>query len=149
MEAANRKILIVDDASNWRTTLETLLKPYGFMVTVASNAVEAFHAMHEGPYAAAILDARLDDMDDSDHEGISTVLAGIHREDPQMGFVVISSYYNEADVRNMVPSGVNVVYFDKNNFRSEALVSALDQFTRKRKPWLKKLRSLLKMLRIG
>lgn len=130
METTNRKILVVDDMSNWRTTLEILLRSYGFTVTVASNAVEAFRALRVGSYSAAILDARLDDMDDSDDEGISTVLAGIHREYPEMGFVVISSYYSEAEARGMVPEGVSVMYVDKNNFRIEDLMAALEHLSR-------------------
>jgi CheY-like chemotaxis protein len=127
MKTANRNILVVDDMSNWRTTVETLLKSYGYTVTVASNAFEAFRAINQASYAAAILDVRLDDMDDSNHEGVSTVLTGIHRECPLMGFVVISSYYNEAEVRGIVPEGVSVMYVDKNNFRIDELMAALEQ----------------------
>jgi DNA-binding NtrC family response regulator len=129
METTNRNILVVDDMSNWRTTVETLLKSYGFTVTVASNAVEAFRALKKESYSAAILDARLDDMDDSNHEGISTVLAGIHRECPKMGFIVISSYYSEAEVRDLVPEGVSITYFDKSNFRINDLIAALEHLS--------------------
>lgn len=129
METTNRNILVVDDMSNWRVTLETLLKSYGFKVTMASNAFEAFRALEDSSFAAAILDVRLDDMDDSNHEGISTVLSGIHRERPHMGFVVISSYYSEAEVRCMVPDDVSVIYFDKNNFRIDELLMALEQLS--------------------
>jgi two-component system response regulator HydG len=129
MKQAKRNVLIVDDASNWRSTLETVLTPYGFEVTMASNAVEAFHALSQRPFDAAILDVRLDSLDDTNDEGISTVLAGAHQRDPQLGFVVISSYYNENEVRSMVPPGATIVYFDKNNFRIDELINALEQLT--------------------
>jgi len=132
MKPSNRKLLIVDDASNWRTTLLTLLKPHGFEVTIASNVMEAFHALQADSFFAAILDVRLDDMDDSNHEGISTVLVGALGNNPDMSFIVLSSYYNEAEVKSQVPEGVNLMYFDKNNFRTDDLIKTLEQFAERK-----------------
>jgi DNA-binding NtrC family response regulator len=127
MEAAQHKILIVDDASNWRTTLETLLKSYGFGVTVASNVFEAAAALQDGPYATAILDVRLDSFDDANHEGVSTILAAAHRQFPKMSFIVISSYYSETEVRNFIPLNVKLFFFDKAHFKVDALLKTLEQ----------------------
>jgi DNA-binding NtrC family response regulator len=125
MEATKPRILIVDDASNWRTTLETLLKSYGYAVTVAATVLEASEALRGGPYAAAILDVRLDAFDDDNHEGVATVLATAHHQFPKMSFIVISSYYNEADVRSFAPRDAKLFYFDKNNFSIDQLLMIL------------------------
>lgn len=127
MKTLEPKILIVDDTSNWRTTLETLLKSYGYAVTVAANVLEASAALERGPYHAAILDVRLDDFDDDNREGLSTVLLAAHRKFPRLRFIVISSYYNEAEVRSFVPPGVKLVYFDKNNFPIDRLLGTLQE----------------------
>jgi len=127
MKAADPKILIVDDTSNWRVTLETLLKSYGYAVTVAANVLEASAALERGPYHTAILDVRLDDFDDDNREGLSTVLLAAHRKFPGMSFIVISSYYNEAEVRSYVPADVKLVYFDKNNFPIDRLLNTLQE----------------------
>jgi DNA-binding NtrC family response regulator len=125
MEALQPHILIVDDASNWRTALETLLKSYGYKVTTAANVLEASEFLCRGPYAAAILDVRLDAFDDDNHEGVSTVLATAHQRYPQMGFIVISSYFNETDVRGFAPREAQLFYFDKNNFSIDKLLNTL------------------------
>lgn len=125
MEALAPRILIVDDASNWRTALETLLKSYGYTVTVAASVLEAAEALRRGPYAAAILDVRLDAFDDDNHEGVSTVLAAAHQQYPQMSFIVISSYFSEMDVRGFAPREAKLFYFDKNNFSIDKLLNTL------------------------
>lgn len=127
MKASNPKILIVDDTSNWRVTLETLLKSYGYDVTVAANVLEASAALEQGPFHAAILDVRLDDFDDDNREGLSTVLLAAHRKFPYLRFIVISSYYNETEVRNFVPPDVKLFYFDKNNFPIDRLLNTLQE----------------------
>lgn len=132
MKTSSPRILIVDDTSNWRVTLETLLKSYGYAVTVAANVLEASAALESGPYHAAILDVRLDDFDDDNREGLSTVLLAAHRQFPRMSFIVISSYYNEAEVRSFVPPEVKVFYFDKNNFPIGRLLRTLKQMTQEK-----------------
>lgn len=127
METDNPKVLIVDDASNWRVTLETLLKSNGYTVTVAANVLEAAAALEHGPYYVAILDVRLDDFDDENREGLSTVLQAAHRKFPKMSFIVISSYYNETEVRSSVSSDVKLVYFDKSNFPIDRLLNTLQE----------------------
>lgn len=127
MKGFEPKVLIVDDTSNWRITLETLLKSYGYAVTVAANVFEASAALERGPYHAAILDVRLDDFDDDNREGLSTVLLAAHRQFPHLRFIVISSYYNESEVRSFVPPDVQLVYFDKNNFPIDRLLSTLQE----------------------
>ncbi|MBV6505484.1 MAG: hypothetical protein ILNGONEN_01046 [Syntrophorhabdaceae bacterium] len=129
MPATMPKILIVDDASNWRTTLETLLKSDGYGVTAAANVLEASEALRRSPYSVAILDVRLDAFDDDNHEGVSSVLALAHRKYPQMSFIVISSYYSESDVKSFAPREAKVFYFDKNKFSIEQLFKTLHQIT--------------------
>lgn len=53
MDSDKPRILIVEDASNWRTTLETLLTSLGCKVIVAANVLEAASALQQGPFAAA------------------------------------------------------------------------------------------------
>lgn len=118
-------ILVVDDASNWRTALETLLKSYGYKVTTAANVLEASEFLRRGPFTAAILDVRLDVFDDDNHEGVSTVLATAHQQYPQMNFIVISSYFSETDVRGFAPHDAKLFYFDKNNFSIDRLLNTL------------------------
>lgn len=127
MEALPPHILIVDDASNWRTTLETLLKSYGYQVTTAASVLEASEVVQHGSYAAAILDVRLDAFDDDNYEGVSTVLATAHQRYPQMSFIVISSYFSETDVRGFAPREAKLFYFDKNNFSIDRLLNTLHE----------------------
>jgi len=130
MQTTKPKILIVDDASNWRVTLETLLKSYGFGVTAAANVLEASEALQHGPYDAAILDVRLDAFDDDNHQGVSMVLNAAHQKYPYMRFVVISSYYSEAEVRSFAPRDVKLAYFDKNNLPFDQFLQTLRQLTK-------------------
>jgi DNA-binding NtrC family response regulator len=125
MDVMKPAILVVDDASNWRITLETLLKSYGYQITVAANVIEASEALSHGPFTAAILDVRLDAFDDTNHEGVSTVLASAHKKFPQMSFIILSSYFNETDVRNFAPRDTELYYFDKNNLSIDQLLNTL------------------------
>jgi len=126
MDAMKPNILVVDDASNWRITVETLLKSYGYQVTVAANVIEASEALNHGPFAAAILDVRLDAFDDNNHEGVSMILASAHQSYPQMSFIILSSYFSEAEVRSFAPRDAELYYFDKNNLSVELLLNTLN-----------------------
>jgi hypothetical protein len=69
----------------------------------------------------------LDDFDDDNREGLSTVLLSAHLKYPQMSFIVISSYYSEAEVRDFAPPAARLFYFDKNNFPIDKLLNRLEQ----------------------
>jgi DNA-binding NtrC family response regulator len=96
-------------------------------VIVAANVLEASEALRRGPFAAAILDVRLDAFDDDNHEGVSMVLTAAHQKYPWMSFIVISSYFSEADVRNFAPPDARIFYFDKNNLPIDKLLTTLQQ----------------------
>ena len=125
MDASKPNILIVDDASNWRITLETLLNSYGFRATVAANVIEASAALTQGPFAAAILDVRLDAFDETNHEGVSMILTAVYKMYPKIGFIILSSYYSEADVKSFAPHDAELYYFEKNNLSIDKLLSTL------------------------
>ena len=58
-----RKILIVDDDANTRTTLVDLLTEDGYEIMTAADGKEALDKVHEEKPDVALIDVRLPDLD--------------------------------------------------------------------------------------
>src|ERR1035438_1333119 len=70
-------ILVVDDETEIRTSLEEILREEGYGVATAAAAAEALVLVQDAPYEVVLLDIRLPDRD-----GLE-VLAEIHALDPK------------------------------------------------------------------
>jgi CheY-like chemotaxis protein len=59
----NRSILMVDDNTRFTRTLSFILKRKGYSVTIATSGKEAINLVKEMPYAAILLDMKMQHMD--------------------------------------------------------------------------------------
>jgi DNA-binding NtrC family response regulator len=85
------KILVVDDLSDWRTTLSGLLVDAGYDVQVADSSASALKLLETDPFALAVLDMRLDESDEDNTEGLD-LAAKIKAQWPAVKVVIITGY---------------------------------------------------------
>ena len=90
-EAAGLRVLVVDDEPDMCWVLETGLKADGHVVTTVTRGREALELLAAEPYAVALVDAKLGDMNGTD------LILSISRESPQTAVILISGYYNRED----------------------------------------------------
>jgi len=91
MADKQRKILVVDDLSDWRTTLRGLLEDAGYDVQVADSLPAALTLLEAGHFDLAVLDIRLDETDEGNTEGL-TLAAEIKQHWPATKIVIITGY---------------------------------------------------------
>ncbi len=80
------RILVVDDEPVMGSSLEKILRAWGYEAVLAATAAEAREAFRPGAFAAALLDLRLPDGD-----GVS-VLRALRESDPEIPVVMMSAY---------------------------------------------------------
>jgi DNA-binding response OmpR family regulator len=85
------RILVVDDYSNWRTLLKSILEIDGHQVVTASTHAEAEEKLREGAFDAVILDMRLVDEETYNVQGIA-LLREIRCQSPFTGAVILTGY---------------------------------------------------------
>jgi CheY-like chemotaxis protein len=86
-----RKILVVDDLSDWRVTLGGLLEDAGYDVQVADSSASALNLLEADHFALAVLDMRLDESDEDNTEGLD-LAAKIKERWPAIGVVIVTGY---------------------------------------------------------
>jgi CheY-like chemotaxis protein len=74
MATGSQKILVVDDVEDWQRTLAGLLVDEGYQVTTVSDRETALKAVKMGKFDLAVVDIRLDEMDEDNTSGLD--LAG-------------------------------------------------------------------------
>ena len=91
MTNKRRKILVVDDLPDWRTTLSGLLVDEGYDVQVADSSNAAVALLEADHFDLALLDMRLDESDEDNTEGLD-LAAEIKQHWPTTQVVIITGY---------------------------------------------------------
>jgi DNA-binding response OmpR family regulator len=126
-----KKVLLVDDQSNWRKMLRTLLEKEGYEVQEAVNFDEAKKKISENMLNLLILDLRLVDEDVFNVQGLE--LLRLAKSQAQAPAVVIFTGYPET-IRGGVVESLGV----------DALLLKVPQGSRFRgSEFMKRIRALL------
>ena len=117
MKQSQVKILVVDDAPNWRDYMKAYLKSIGGQVYTAENLKDGLNALKKHAYHLAIVDVRLLEGDPEDVSGLSIVKHAwiTHRV---TRFIVISGFLVETKVRSEL-SGIPYEIFDKADITNQ------------------------------
>jgi len=97
--AAAASILIVDDESEIRESLETLLELEGYRVHTAENGEDGLARIAAQPFDLVLLDLALPGKN-----GLE-VLAEIHERDPQLAVIMITAYGTVENAVNAMQAG--------------------------------------------
>src|SRR5262249_50723749 len=103
-EARAGSILIIDDESGIRESLQTLLEMEGYSVATASSGEEGLGCLAEHPFDLVLLDYAL-----PDRNGLE-ILRELRQHDPQQAVIMITAFGTvENAVRAMQGGAVNFV----------------------------------------
>src|ERR1700681_3100918 len=80
------KVLVVDDESDIRESLELLLISEGYSVELAQNATEGLHKMEHGSYDLVLLDLMMPDKSGME------VLQDVRERDTETPIFMITAY---------------------------------------------------------
>ena len=79
-------ILVVDDDTNHLKTLQTIIKSWGYLVTLANDGDKAIECIKERPYDLVLMDVRMAKM-----SGIEA-LHGIKQYNPSIPVLIMTAY---------------------------------------------------------
>ena len=91
MSNTEHTILVVDDLSDVRATISGMLADEGYEVETAGSLTEALTLLKNGHFDLAILDVRLDEVDEDNIEGFD-LAAEIRQHWPDMKIVLLTGY---------------------------------------------------------
>lgn len=91
MTEKNNRILVVDDLSDWRTTLSGLLTDVGYEVQTAESFDKAMEQLDKNSFDLAILDLRLVDSD-VENEGGLKLAEEIKKSWARTRIIIITAY---------------------------------------------------------
>lgn len=122
-----RKILIVDDALDWRDIVAGLIRDFypDYTIVTAGSIEDAKNRLAHHTFDLAILDIRLDDSDESNTEGLS-LMEFIRQNHSHIPVFIITGYGNlETVERAMRPNeaGVRLAvdYIEKDKIHTDLL----------------------------
>ena len=103
------RILIVDDEPDMLWTLSQSLGYAGYTVTQALNAHEALNYVRQCPFALALIDVKLPDMDGLQ---LATIVKAIA---PNLAIILISGYYyvEDSEIAREVNQNVATSFLSK------------------------------------
>jgi len=103
------RVLIVDDEPDMLWTLSQSLGYAGYTVTQALNAQEALNYVRQGPFALALIDVKLPDMDGLQ---LATMVKAIA---PNLAIILISGYYyvEDSEIAREVNQNVATSFLSK------------------------------------
>lgn len=84
-------ILVVDDLPDPRATIAGLLQDAGHQVETAASQEEALRLLYTKRFHVAVLDARLDDSDENNQEGLE-LMRRIGELDPTIAVIILTGY---------------------------------------------------------
>lgn len=123
----SHKILIVDDAPDWRATLAGLIQDVHpeLKVITASSMDEAKDQLAQQDFALAIIDVRLDESDEKNTEGLD-LMEFISTHYARTQSLVVTGYANLETVRRAMhpsESGTRSAadYIEKDKIHNELL----------------------------
>lgn len=115
-----RRVLVVDDLPDWRTTLGGLLRDGGFDVVAADSVDQAFQLLQDQHFDAAVLDIRLEDSNDRNEEGLE-LARKIKARWPGIKIVIVTGYSTEANrERTMKPDKHGIRLVDDYLFKTQS-----------------------------
>jgi two-component system sensor histidine kinase and response regulator WspE len=118
-------ILVVDDSPTVRATETRLLEQYQYQVHQVANGVEAWEALLRQPYQLVITDVDMPGMN-----GLDLVRQIRHHPRFQSLPVIMVSYRDRAEDRQMgLEAGANF-YLTKSSFQDDTLVQAVQNLLR-------------------
>ena len=92
-----RKVMIIDDDDNFRTTLEDALEANDFIPFAVAAGDEAIMHLEKGNFDAVVSDIRMPGIDGFD------LLKRIKKTYPKLPVVLMTAYLSEKDVREALP----------------------------------------------
>jgi len=92
-------VLVVDDIPDVRVTLSGLLSDEGYDVRSAPSKEEALRMMAAERFDVAVLDARLDDTDEDNRDGL-LLMHEIKELDPATAIIILTGYADVQMVRD-------------------------------------------------
>jgi len=113
--AAPASILIVDDESEIRESLQTLLELEGYRVDAAENGEDGLARVAGQPFDLVLLDLALPGKNGME------VLAEIHERDPQLAVIMITAYGTVENAVNAMQAGA--VNFIQKPWDNEKLLA--------------------------
>ena len=106
------KVLVVDDQPDWRRTLAGLLVDEGYEVETASSLETARRLLEENHFFAAVLDVRLDESYEDNHDGLQ-LMREISERWPLTQVIMLTGYAEVSMVQealNTGPGGMRYAY---------------------------------------
>jgi len=98
MTTQPRRVLVVDDLADWRTTLRGVLADKGYHVDVAASSEQALQTLESAAYDVALIDMRLEDGDEDNKEGLA-LARKIRIRWPKVRIVIVTGYGVTDDIR--------------------------------------------------
>lgn len=92
------KILVVDDLPDVRSTASGILRDEGYLTRAAASREEALEILENERFHLAVLDARLDESDEDNREGME-LLREINRRYPAITVIMLTGYADAEMVR--------------------------------------------------
>ena len=118
MGEPSARVLVIEDARNWREYLQVLLQSMGYHVQVADGLDQGMRALPEGPYDLAIVDARLYEGRPEDESGLD-IIRTAWAQHAVARFIVLSGNCAAARVHTVLGDEIPYRMFDKSESDSE------------------------------
>ena len=99
MPKEQKRILVVDDVVDWRTTVAGLLEDEGYVAGSAATAEEALELFAREHWDLAIVDIRLDERDEENIAGLD-LAAELKAQQPDLPVVMITGYSDQDKVED-------------------------------------------------
>jgi len=119
------KVLVVDDESDIRESLEDLLTSEGYSVELAQNATEGLQKIEHGSYDLVLLDLMMPDRSGMD------VLQDVRQRDKETPIFMITAYGSVEAAVHALKLGAND-YFSKP-WDNEKLIIEIDRMIARRR----------------
>ena len=86
-----KRALIAEDMAYWQKIFRRSMEKEGFICDVAANLAEARELLPANCYTAALLDIRLDELDDNNEEGL-LILSELATRDPETAVLIVTGH---------------------------------------------------------
>ncbi len=115
----SRRILVIDDVPDWRTTLIGLLKGEGYQAVGAESTAEARARLLAEKFDLALVDIRLDETEEGNDSGLF-LAAEIRQRWPQTKIIFVTGYSSQEFIERAftaTPENLKLAdnYIEKSN----------------------------------
>lgn len=122
------RVLVVEDADDWRETLAGVLRDDGHLVREATTYKEAVTWLRSDIFHVAVVDLRLDEWDLNDFQGMDLIaqLRSLSEEGKGMSVVIVTGYGGLQEARDAFKPPLSVFDFlGKKEFDIEEYKSVI------------------------